>query len=238
MSESSDPPRLAQDPNAGPLGKWLRDGQGELPSQQQMARLSARLEPAFAAPEVSAGPADRAPLSKLLLGALGVVGVGALVFALRSGHDAQRAAPQPPPHSTPSAVIPKTSAAPSPAAVELAPAPAAALNSAVPPKAAAATSASPSNAARNTRAPALSEAALLEQARSALASDPARALALTQQHQTRFPSGVLKQEREVIAIEALRRLGRSQAATERAGSFEQAFPDSAHRRAVESGLSK
>jgi hypothetical protein len=86
--------------------------------------------------------------------------------------------------------------------------------------------------------PALSEAALLEQARSALTSDPARALALTRQHQARFPSGVLKQEREVIAIEALRRLGRSKAAADRAGSFERAFPDSAHRRAVESGLAK
>src|SRR5690606_4034242 len=64
------------------------------------------------------------------------------------------------------------------------------------------------------------EAELLERARRALAQDPKRALALTRQHQARFPKGLLTQEREVIAIEALRRLGREQDAKQRAGTFE------------------
>jgi hypothetical protein len=79
---------------------------------------------------------------------------------------------------------------------------------------------------------------LLERARQALATDPSRALALAQQHERLFPNGVLRQEREVIAIEALRRLGRSTQASERANQFETQYPASAHRRAVETGLSK
>jgi hypothetical protein len=221
MSEPSDPLRLADDANAGRLRDWLREGQGELPSEQQLARLSGRLEHTFAAPV-----AHGAPLSKLLLGGLGVAGVALLALTLRAPREAPRevskaseavSAPAAPATSQAPAVLP--SSAPSAA-----------------PDAPSAASAAHVGKASPKLAP--SEAALLEQARAALASDPARALSLTRQHQARFPSGVLKQEREVIAIEALRRLGQSKAASERAGSFEQAYPDSAHRRAVESGLSK
>jgi hypothetical protein len=83
-----------------------------------------------------------------------------------------------------------------------------------------------------------SEPVLLEQARRALASSPATALALTNQHAARFPHGVLAQEREVIAIEALRRLGRSAEADRRAAAFAQAFPGSAHQRMVEDASPK
>jgi hypothetical protein len=53
------------------------------------------------------------------------------------------------------------------------------------------------------------EAALLERARSALAASPAEALALTEAHAAQFPSGKLATERELVAIDALRRLGRT-----------------------------
>lgn len=52
------------------------------------------------------------------------------------------------------------------------------------------------------------ETQLLEQARSALASSPSDALAITQQHTGRFPAGRLGAERTMIEIEALQRLGR------------------------------
>ncbi len=47
---------------------------------------------------------------------------------------------------------------------------------------------------------------------------------------------MLRQEREVIAIEALRRLGKADQARERGSDFRREFPDSAHGRAVDRGL--
>jgi hypothetical protein len=60
------------------------------------------------------------------------------------------------------------------------------------------------------------EAALLESARADLSTDPARALATLGVHASEFPSGVLATEREVLTIDALRRLGRVAEARERA----------------------
>jgi hypothetical protein len=71
---------------------------------------------------------------------------------------------------------------------------------------------------------------LLEQARSSLKSDPARALSRANEARTRYPRGVLVQEREVLAIQALRRLGRGAEADTRAAAFAKAFPGSAFQR--------
>ena len=76
--------------------------------------------------------------------------------------------------------------------------------------------------------PPVSEASLLLQARKALKSDPASALRLANEHQTRFASGRLTPEREVLAIEALRKLGRKLEADERLRKFEAQYPDSIH----------
>jgi hypothetical protein len=81
-------------------------------------------------------------------------------------------------------------------------------------------------------APKPSESALLERARQALKSDPQAALALTKQHRRLYPRGVLVQEREVLAIEALSRLKREDEAKRRAGDFKESYPDSAHREKV------
>lgn len=72
------------------------------------------------------------------------------------------------------------------------------------------------------------EPKLIERARRALASDPRRALSLTQEHQRRFPSGGLSAERDVIALEALARSGQSAEATRRALAFEAKYPKSIH----------
>jgi hypothetical protein len=77
------------------------------------------------------------------------------------------------------------------------------------------------------------EAVLLERAREALGGDPERALELTREHQQRFARGVLTQEREVIAIEALKRLGRERAANERAAQFERRYRGSVHQQRLE-----
>jgi hypothetical protein len=74
---------------------------------------------------------------------------------------------------------------------------------------------------------------LLEQARAALNSSPAQALRLAQQHAQQFPHGLLTQEREVIAISALRRLGRTTEAEARAARFDARYPHSLHQQAVD-----
>ena len=76
--------------------------------------------------------------------------------------------------------------------------------------------------------PSPTEGALLLRARQELSSDPSGALALTQEHARRFPSGTLVQEREVLAIEALARLGRSPEARRRFDAFRARFPQSPH----------
>lgn len=78
-----------------------------------------------------------------------------------------------------------------------------------------------------------SEAALLQRAQASLAKNPARALALAEQHAKQFPRGQLTQEREVIRIEALRRLGRDNQAEKVGRDFERQFPDSPHRRKLD-----
>jgi hypothetical protein len=80
------------------------------------------------------------------------------------------------------------------------------------------------------------EVSLLESAEDALSSSPELALSLADRHAARFPHGALAQEREVIAIEALLRLGRVEAARGRAERFYRSFPQSAHRTRIENLL--
>ncbi len=60
------------------------------------------------------------------------------------------------------------------------------------------------------------EAQLLERARALLDESPTRALMLTQEHQARFSKGQMAAERELIAIDALLRLGQRHDAERRA----------------------
>jgi hypothetical protein len=82
-----------------------------------------------------------------------------------------------------------------------------------------------------------SEGALLLRARRQLVSDPSSALALTEEAARRFPDGALAPEREVLAIEALARLGRLPAARARFASFRAVYPQSPHLARLESLLS-
>jgi hypothetical protein len=82
------------------------------------------------------------------------------------------------------------------------------------------------------------EPQLIERARQALSADPKRALALTQEYQRRFPSGSLSVEREVIALEALARLGQVAEARRRALAFQAHHPSSIHLPRVRSLLAR
>jgi hypothetical protein len=96
-------------------------------------------------------------------------------------------------------------------------------------------------AVERAKAPAVdepSEGELLRRAYAASTTDPRRALALTAEHARRFPSGMLAEEREVITIEALARLGRADAARARAATFFAAHPGSAYRPRIDDALVK
>jgi hypothetical protein len=80
------------------------------------------------------------------------------------------------------------------------------------------------------------EGALLLRARQELASDPASALELTDEAARRFPEGTLSPEREVLAIEALARLGRFPSARARFAAFRARYPQSPHLARLESLL--
>jgi hypothetical protein len=114
---------------------------------------------------------------------------------------AAAATPQPAPDpspSSPSASIEEGAAGTDPAPqATLAPSARARL-----PAAATASAAEPEDTLR-------AEAAILERARARAAGDPAGALAILDEHARQFPRGKLSVERELIAVDVLRRAGRS-----------------------------
>jgi len=73
-------------------------------------------------------------------------------------------------------------------------------------------------------APPATELELVKRAQAALASFPERALAITREQARAYPSGEFVQEREVIEVEALSRLGRTEEALRRAVALVQRFP--------------
>ncbi len=68
------------------------------------------------------------------------------------------------------------------------------------------------------------ELLLVRRAQDALVSDPARALSLANEHASLFPGGELTQEREVVAVDALSKLGRREDALLRARALVRKFP--------------
>ena len=82
-------------------------------------------------------------------------------------------------------------------------------------------------------APRCDEVMLVDDADTALRSgNPERALAVVREIEQRCTAGVLVQERERIAIEALTKAGRVEQARARARAFEARFPTSPHLRRV------
>ncbi len=220
MTDFDDPVRLADGADAPVgLGDLLRDARADLGSEAEVARLAAKLGPLLG-PTVPLAPA---PAATPALGAAAKLGVGALALLVAGGaslFSARTGAP-PAPASAPSTVV---SIASPPRAV-----PPSVVESPGPELAPSAERPSPPVKALATTPP--SEAALLEQARAALKSgDSARALQRASEHAHRYPRGILIQEREVLAIQALRRLGRDAEADRRADAFAKAYPGSAFQR--------
>lgn len=78
---------------------------------------------------------------------------------------------------------------------------------------------------------------LLQQARAVVGSDASRALSLTREHERRFPSSVLSEERRALRIEALVRLAQPGAASRELEAFERSYPRSPYRRRLRSLVS-
>jgi hypothetical protein len=77
------------------------------------------------------------------------------------------------------------------------------------------------------------ELVLLEEAQDALGREPGRALGLADQHARIHPNGMLAQEREVLAVDALLRLGRRAEAEARADRLRAAHPGSSQIRRLD-----
>ncbi len=80
------------------------------------------------------------------------------------------------------------------------------------------------------------ELQLLGRAQRALARDAEETLALLEEHARAYPHGQYEQEREALAIDALRRLGHRAEMTRRATRFLRRFPASPHRDRIEAWL--
>lgn len=206
------------------LRDLLTEARSDLPPPAVLERMAARLPAPL--PQVAPTSAGGAPAAAKLAGALAVVGAlvgGGIWLVTRE------------PAPVTSAPLPTAPAATTVEKPPVLPAPSSTSRTEVAPNE---TESADGPAAPATAKPSAgpSEAALLQRAQAALRTDPGRALALTQEHRRRFPRGELGQEREVIAIEALSRLGRSGEATKRAESFEKAYPGSAHKKKVETSV--
>jgi len=79
---------------------------------------------------------------------------------------------------------------------------------------------------------------LIQRAQTALASHPHRALAVTREHARAYPAGEFVQEREVIAVEALARLGRREEAVRRALALAHAFPNTPYATRLEKAIGR
>jgi hypothetical protein len=143
--------------------------------------------------------------------------------------------PAPIADSAPSPSIASSVAEPSPASISVDDLPAASGTS-VPPTAR--PSAQPAVADVDPAGSERAEVALLAEAQATLAARPAESLARCDEHARRFASGTLVQEREVLAIDALLRLGRRPDAEARANRFRASFPRSGHLRRIETLLTQ
>jgi hypothetical protein len=239
MSYESDPPRLAEGGDSVELQGLFQDARSDLPSDQTLDRMLARLGPiagagaALAGDAVLAGAntASQAATTSTVAGSIaklvavvagaGLIAGGVAVFTSK-GDAGEKAAP--------AVTAPKAPAEVAPPAPVPAPPPAAASDESLPEPAAPAKAGRAESKVETDTVKA--EAALLERARSLATHNPRQALAITREHARRFPNGLLAQEREVIAIEALRKLGREDEAGKRASEFRESYPGSAHQHSI------
>jgi len=253
MKKPADPIRFVDDPTAPErVVEAIRHARSG-PGSAELDRLSGALgvAPPVAPPTVppaaelvAAAAAPSAGLGLVGLASVALVGLGAGAMVLSS----ERSEPAPP---APSSALPaqarpapvfeddraQAAADEVPAAPVVGPTP---RRRRVEPQAEVEAAAPPASAPEPAPAPTVLDAAsrlreealLVRNAERLLGSDPAGALRLTEERGRSFSGGALDQEAEVVAIDALLRLGRRDAALSRARAFEAKHPGSLHTRRI------
>lgn len=228
----NDPIRLSDDPTFSPEVSELLRHRGEVPPAMDPAVHAATCN---AITQLGAAQAAGTVVGAKLvivsvvigvgvaLGAASVIGSAPTVSEVPEAHPIHReaapASPAPDPHRD---EVPVVTAAPG----ELEEA-----EVVTEPEAVAAQAPTPSKRSARPRSDVdrlTLEAALLERARAALAGDPRDALAAANRHAREYPRGQLTSARELIAIDALRRLRRTRQAARRAESLIARDPSGIH----------
>jgi len=234
MTHPSDPPRLVESAESPTVRRLMMDSQSDIATDAELTQLESRLAPLLWLTGPVSAPLSKPALLSHVTGAAAVkvgIVVGAAVAAGSLLVSTTRH-PDPPRVVAPAAAhVDEPPPAAAPPAAEATP-----VVPAAPADAPADDAANEPPAKRKLLAQKASEADLLDRARRALASDPGHALALAEQHRRTFSRGILVQEREVIAVEALAKLGRAGEARARADRFLRAFPGSAYRSKLESSV--
>ncbi len=239
-----EPRRLGDDPQ---LRDAFAAARADLPEPERMARIEGLLlaKAAALAAAGSAGAAGAAGVSGAGASSAGVavkagllwkVGVGLALLVAVSGGATVVVLSRPAP-ATPVGLVP--TAAPQPSA-----------SGGAEPDLGLVARASPSATAAPARtlgatasasapsAPKPPEMELLDAAQRALATRPAEALAKCDELARTYPRGMMVEERERIAIEALVSLGRRAEAERRAAAFHKAFPRSSYGPRLDALLKK
>jgi hypothetical protein len=220
--KDDDPIRLSSSADDAALREMLDAGTKELPTDAQLAAVAAKLGPILGGP--GGGPGGGSARWAAVAKAAAVAGVAATaVWGLT------QASSPPPPGVPPAAPVATVAPVVVPSAEPpvSAPRPSAAV-----PTPTTERSASPPPKPHDTE----DEVQLLERAQDALDKEPAAALALADKDMRLFPAGLLRQEAEVIAIDALTRLGRRTEAESRAATFRGRYPSSTHVRRIDAIL--
>lgn len=211
---------------AEPLQQALRDDPSEFPSEEQLRDLMRRVELERNAARPAGGARAARRMRPAVLAACLLIASAAAAAAASYWLSRDREQSAPPPLLSSSVLggrpilrepAAEPSPRPGPTPITTAEAHAGARSTPDRPRA------SSSLAAQGP-----TELQLLREAQRLQARDPAAALAVVARHQRLFPSGVLAQERELVAIDALTRLGRSEAARARAATFLRQYPGSVH----------
>lgn len=228
LEEDTEIPRL-DDVEPSELGRLVRAARNRRPSAAAAARMAERLAPASAAAALeSSNHAGRLGLGSTKIGALALVALGGALFASQARTSEHHASPE-----SPSAThaVPATPVAPSAATTVAVPTMAVeALPSSMttPEVASAPARVAPARPAPSPEKPSPrtreDEFALIQRAQDQLASSPARALSILDDHARAFPSGELTQERETMRVEALVRVDRNAEARTCANALLARFP--------------
>lgn len=249
MKRPPDPSRLSSEvPRGSALGRALEAAQRRGPTSEQLRALDGSVFAAIT-PDAAASPstreAPRAPTStgiptstlKLVaLLALASIGTGAGVRWIR----------RPPAPVAAAATVDLAAAVQASSGRSAPPAETAAapdLGDATTlepktPRLAPRRSSGPRRPAQAFNATSQNELDLLERADRALATAPAVALSLAESHERLFPASSMEEEREVIAISALARLGRDREASSRADRFTHGHTSSAYAVRIQRALAQ